>query len=419
MSRQPTGAGSVYLHIGEPKTGTTYLQQILWANRGRLLEQGLLIPGKRPVTHWAAAQDLRQVEEQPNDPFGPLQGAWDRLAAEALRAPGAAVISHELLAAVDADQAARAVKSLHPARVHVVLTVRDIATLLPAEWQETIKHRSTRAWRDWLSAVIDDESVSPDRRHWFFWRVHDTLEILRVWSKLVPPDRVHVITVPSSRTDPDLLWQRFAQVIGLQPAPDATATMHRNPSLSLAETEFLRRLNAALPERLPDWFYMRSIKDGLAHEALAADSQPSTDRLYLPREREEWARKYADSLVADLRASAYHLVGDLDELLPQQLPEQRPDPSDVPADQILAAAVDAAVGLVYQAAAHQGIVLVPDEATATARTPGRVKRTLIELSRRSPALHALRRRYWNLANMARRIRGPRDRWRAVEDRDIS
>ena len=65
-----------------------------------------------------------------------------------------------------------------------MLTVRDMASLLPAEWQETVKHRNDRGWEDWLSDVIDRESVDPDRRQWWFWRVHDTLAILR---SLGPP----------------------------------------------------------------------------------------------------------------------------------------------------------------------------------------------------------------------------------------
>jgi hypothetical protein len=409
----------VYLHIGEPKTGTTYLQQILWANQERLHEHGLVIPGKRPADHWAAAQDLRQVEQIPNDPYGPVHGTWDRLAAEARRTPRIAVISHELISAVDPDAVARAVDSLQPAEVHVVLTVRDIATLLPAEWQETIKHRNTRSWRNWLADVIDRESVSPQRRTWLFWKVHDTLEILRIWATAVPAERVHVITMPAGRAEPDLLWRRFADVIGLEPSLADTATTRRNASLGLPEVEFLRRLNAALPKRLPDWFYMRSVKDGLAHDALTARTPSSADRLYLPVEREGWARQYADSLVAALRTSDYDVVGDLDELLPPQLPEQRPDPELIGDDQILAAGLTAAVALVSEAAAAQGIVLGPDEAGAEGRPAGPIKRKLLELSRRSPALHRLRRGYWQLANMARRARGSRDTWRAVEDRNIS
>jgi len=35
----------VYLHIGEPKTGTSYLQNSLWSNRAGLAAQGVVLPG--------------------------------------------------------------------------------------------------------------------------------------------------------------------------------------------------------------------------------------------------------------------------------------------------------------------------------------------------------------------------------------
>ena len=74
--------------------------------------------------------------------------------------------------------------------------MRDVATLLPAEWQETVKHRNARGWEDWLGDVIDKESADDDRRRWWFWRVHDTMAILDLWSKWLGPDQVHVITTP-------------------------------------------------------------------------------------------------------------------------------------------------------------------------------------------------------------------------------
>jgi hypothetical protein len=55
------GAGSVYLHIGEPKTGTTYIQKTLWTNRRRLARNGLFYPASKDTDHWAAAQDLRGI----------------------------------------------------------------------------------------------------------------------------------------------------------------------------------------------------------------------------------------------------------------------------------------------------------------------------------------------------------------------
>src|SRR5262249_56092290 len=110
-------------------------------------------------------------------PAGSWAGKWEilaRQATQAVQAGKTAVISHELFSAADGQQAGRAVASLRPAEVHIVITVRDMASLLPAEWQETVKHRNARAWEDWLGDVIDTESVAEDRRQWWVWRGHRT-----------------------------------------------------------------------------------------------------------------------------------------------------------------------------------------------------------------------------------------------------
>src|SRR5262245_58852089 len=120
----------IVMHIGEPKTGTTFLQQVLWRNRTELASQGLTLPGHHP-------QDHRGIEKLPSDPAGSWSGEWDILARQAGQAEHIAVISHELFSAADERQADAAVASLLPADVHIVLSVRDMATLLPAEWQET------------------------------------------------------------------------------------------------------------------------------------------------------------------------------------------------------------------------------------------------------------------------------------------
>src|SRR5689334_22079444 len=144
------GSRRIYLHIGEPKTGTSFLQHAMWSNRARLATGGVVLPGYSYGGHARASQDLREVKWHVGDPADPWIGEWDVLTGQALLAPDAAVISNELLAACNPRQADRAVGSLLPAEVHIVLTARDFATLLPAEWQETVKTRGTVAWEQWL-----------------------------------------------------------------------------------------------------------------------------------------------------------------------------------------------------------------------------------------------------------------------------
>jgi hypothetical protein len=402
-----SGVPRVFVHVGEPKTGTTFIQQVMWTNKAELLAAGLLLPGPRPMAHWRAAQDLREVPQIPNDPVGPNKGAWDKLVRQALRAPQVGVISHELLAAADREQAERGIRSLAGAEVHVVLSVRDFASLLPAEWQETVKHRNTREWEDWLADVIDVESIAEDRRDYWFWRVHDTLEVLRTWTRLVPPERVHVITVPPRGSAPDLLWERFAGVVGIDPAVADTARARSNASLGLAEVELLRRLNGVMSDELPGWFYMRNVKDALAHGALAA--RPSSlGRLELPPEREKWAREHADSVVAELRTSGFDIVGDLDELIPAPVKTVAARPKDARPDEMLDSALVAISALLDELAKTQGVQQPAVAPAGTggdpARKRGRLKARVLATTERHPALHRMRRGYWHVANAARHLR---------------
>jgi len=400
----------VFLHIGEPKTGTTFLQQVMWSSRAELAAQGVVLPGHHAQDHFRASQDLRGIQKLASDPAGSWTGEWEILARQATQAAQAgktAVISHELFSAADGQQAGRAVATLQPAEVHIVITVRDMASLLPAEWQETVKHRNARAWEDWLGDVIDTESVAEDRRQWWFWRVHDTLAIGRLWSEFVPPERIHVITMAPRGAGTSLLWDRFASLLGIDPGSVDISRARPNASLGLAETEFLRRLNQALPAEVPDWFYMWNVKEGVAHKALA--DRPAGGRLTLPADREAWAKDQAEILITGLQDSGYDLIGDLNELRSRAPAGPGATPADQPAGQMLDAAVQAAAALVvnqyrkeYPAkrsgGGHGGLVGRVESAVASSP---RLKRTVREISSRSAAVRRLRILVWRVLERSR------------------
>jgi len=336
------GSRRIYVHIGEPKTGTSFFQHALWSNRARLAAQGIVLPGYSHGGHARASQDLREVQWRAGDPADPWTGEWDVLTSQALRAPDAAVISNELLAACNPRQADRAVRSLHPAEVHIVVTVRDFATLLPAEWQETVKCRGTVPWEQWLDGVIDAATDPDRRRRLWFWTVHDTLAILRLWSRDIPSDQVHVITLPPQGATSEL-WLRFASVLGIGSSTIDLPRHRENPSLGLVEAEFLRRLNEVLPDRVPKWFYTWNIKRILASDVLSA--RPPQARLVLPPGQQAWAREQSEILVAGLRGSKYHIVGDLGDLLPPPATERYVPPASLPAEQLLDVALRATAAL--------------------------------------------------------------------------
>jgi hypothetical protein len=398
----------VYLHIGEPKCGTTFLQHVMWSGRSQLAREGAVLPGLSEHDQFRATQDLRDAPQPKDDPAGSWAGEWDTLTRQALGADKVAVISHEMLAGASQEQADRAVRGLQDAEVHVVVTVRDMASLLPAEWQETVKHQNGQTWNKWLRLVT--ERGKPGRRIDWFWAVHDTVDLLRRWGALLPPSQVHVITVPPPGSPPDLLWERFASVIGVSPDAVDTSKARPNSSLGLAEVEMLRSLNRRLrgDNALPQWFYAGHVKETLAHQILAA--RPKTARLVMPEEYEGWANEFAEKQIVGLRDAGYDIVGDLAELRPRPMgDEPRPRPKDVPYKQLYDVSLDALVGLLHER--YETVTARPSlrslfSGSAT-QFPGayRIRRIARDLSARHASVSALRVLVWRVLERTRRWRG--------------
>ena len=133
------------LHVGTPKTGTSYLQDVLFRNREVLRKQGILYPADRFDGHFLAALDLMRLT------WGGLEtqavGAWDRLADEVRAWRGTSIISHEILSTASPTQIDRALTSFgEGVEVHLIVSVRDLVRQIPAEWQENVKHRRTLSY---------------------------------------------------------------------------------------------------------------------------------------------------------------------------------------------------------------------------------------------------------------------------------
>src|SRR5262249_53236345 len=162
-------------------------------------------------------------------------------------------------------------------------------------------------------------------------------------------------------------WHRFASVIGIDSSGVVLPVQRANSSLGLAEAEFLRRLNAALPEEIPNWFYTWNVKRILAQEVLNA--RPRHERLAIPPGHAAWVREQAEIVVAGLRDSKYHIVGDLDELLPRPAAGGCVAPEALPAEQLLDVAVQAAAALVERQYRND-IITNSRELAASLREPG-------------------------------------------------
>lgn len=344
-------AKRVFVHVGAPKSGTTYLQHILWQNREQLASDGILYPLERQFEHFAATMDLRESTwgHGFRDPV--WERAWDRIADRARDWDGPTVVfSNELLGGATAEQVQRAYASLQPAEIHVVFTARDLARQLPSDWQEQIKHTHTVTLDRFVDDLVRLGIAAPPPFGEMFWGLHDPVRVLQSWRSDLPPERIHIVTVPQPGGPRAALWERFAGLLGAAPSGYDTAVWG-NASLGRAETEFLRRLNVALGNRAGR-YYDLLVRVRLAESILA--ERRNAPKARLPRRHHEWIVQRSHEMIESLRAAGYAVSGNLDELLPAS----PPDDPEVPPQQTSAAdltevGIHALAGMLHKLAGMQ------------------------------------------------------------------
>lgn len=307
-----TGSRRIVLHVGAPKTGTTFLQGALWDQRSALLEQGYVCPGTRERDMFHAAVEIRESFAFWGLDPAELKGSWRRMCAEARDFNGSTIMSHELLSAANPRQIARALAPLEGEEVHVVLTVRDLARQVTSEWQERVKNGGSKSFKSFHRAIgrqLRDQEFSGA-----FWRSQDPVSILSRWGAQIPAERIHVVTCPPPGVGPAELWHRFADACGfdadaLGPLEETTS----NKTLGSVQAALLMRINEALGGRIPQPDYGRLVKHQFAQRTLAYHDSPP---LQCPSSLVEQLRSWAEERNAVLRKRGYVIHGDLDELLP-------------------------------------------------------------------------------------------------------
>lgn len=332
---------TVYLHVGIAKTGTTYLQRTLFANRVLLERSGTRYPGPGPAAHFFGSLDLRGATFQGHS-YRKVEGAWGRLVAQADAFDGRTLISHETLAHATPADISRAVSGFATDDVRVVITCRDLARQLPAMWQEKVKNRSTTRYHAFLSKTLADWSASDGPRG-AFWRAQHLEGLVNRWAEQVGSAGVYVVTVPPRGAPPQELWRRFAMAAELPDVPYVFDEDGGNTSMGVAEAEMLRRLNPLLNDVL-DWpQYDTLVKKGLAVQVLGRLG--SHGRLTLPSAWRPQVAEIAASTVAFLESADVTVIGDPADLIPA-FDDNGDEESRQPADLADADVLDVALRVV-------------------------------------------------------------------------
>lgn len=306
----------LYLHVGASKTGTSALQHGLFDSVPALADQGIGVPltGRndhirqllRPLGWVTASGFTRDVRRDALDELGPVlkSAAGERL-----------LVTCEDLCEADQEriEALVAVADRTGQEVRVVITVRGLASVIPSEWQQFLKHRMTLDYPTFLTKIQHRKGRWANH----FWLRQDLVAMCTRWAEVVGHDRIDVVVTPDRASDPEGLYRMFGQVVGFDPGQLSWPERNVNASWGYVEAEVYRRVNEALGDRLPR--YERDYQPGLRWPLVQGVLPRSASaRIPLPPSELEWVALVAREQVEWLQHSDIRVHGELGSLLPTE-----------------------------------------------------------------------------------------------------
>ncbi|MGH3731092.1 MAG: hypothetical protein ACRDTU_20420, partial [Micromonosporaceae bacterium] len=146
-------AGTRLVHIGPHKTGTTTVQNAFFLARERLAEHGVSYPGSEPQPARAALAVTGQRHLIGEGT--PRIRHWEDLVADAAAAGDRrAVVSSEFFSEADNEAMRRVVADMGGSRVHILVTLRPLARIVPSQWQQWVQNGLRTPYEKWLSAIL-------------------------------------------------------------------------------------------------------------------------------------------------------------------------------------------------------------------------------------------------------------------------
>ena len=354
--------GSILVHIGPPKTGTTAVQGAFHLRRREVLAQGVRYAGR--ARHSGAA--VNAVIGRPSftrDSGSPPMSRWDELVRDVRQAREPRVlVSSEFFADAEAERIPRIVEDLGRERVHVVVTLRPLSSLLASQWQQYVQSFTRLSFEEWLEGVLNGPpgAVTPT-----FWRRHRHDALIDRWAAVVGPERVTAVVIEEG--DRDHVLRVFEGLLGLRDRTLVADDDATNRSMTLPEIEALRAFNIAFHEAgLGNALYHRLMHFGASAYLRQGPPAAGEARIEVPAWALDRSAEIAREMVDRMKVSGVRIIGDLARLAPAAPEPRAATPDRTAADRTVAdrtAPVSVCIPPVVAAALAAGVAV----ATGAAR----------------------------------------------------
>ncbi|MDQ1699868.1 MAG: hypothetical protein QOG34_1731 [Frankiaceae bacterium] len=334
------------LHIGQQKSGTTYLQTVLHAcEPARLESLGLCYPlaplegapenNQQYAMFGLLGTEFDWVTPELRDVQRP---AWDTIAAQAQAWDGPVLLSAEALSVIRTE----AIHTLHealgrPDDVTVVITTRDLGATIASSWQQHVRNGRGSNFDYYLETLENDRKrfdvdleTAPELG---FWRAYSIGRLARRWADVFGAGNVRVVTSPGKPID--LLWERFCTALGMPQLLDLpereTVGEAVHTSLTASEAMVMREINSYLVSSP-----LKESARGQLRTFLLNNMRERPDRgprIAVPERYRETVAAWSNDDLVELEKTGVTICGSLDDI--RYEPRATPD---VTIDEVAAAA---------------------------------------------------------------------------------
>lgn len=334
--------GSILLHVGMGKTGSSAMQGILALAHDDLLSQGVHYPRTRGSGHrWPSLAFMERAAYQGGEP--PHISEWTDLVDRVRESTAPRImLTSEAFSDADDAQCARLVETFGAERLHIVVTARSLAPLAVSIWQQGLKSGWTETLGEWLEGNFrrPDETTMTQ-----FWWHRDPSVVVERWVKLVGADRVNVIVVDGR--DHSFLPGAFEQLLGVRPGTlTSVDPPSKNRGMTTAEAELFRRVNVALGGELPMPLHRRLVRFPLIRDVVERRTPTTSEaRLKAPAWAYEQGAAEGARITAAFSAARVRVIGDPDQLsapVPTGAGSEAERPDRIPMDLAVGALTAAA-----------------------------------------------------------------------------
>lgn len=304
----------LYVHIGQPKTGTTAVQFAAKNARSELLQrEGIeYITSDSNAPHALhATLDLigsRTLNLQDRRNINVPKGSWNRLKSSLYQSEAdSAFISSEALAAFSIDDIVKFRSELEPLSFHLIISMRSLFELIPSQWQQWVRGGEQESLNDFVQRVITEYNSSTSS---YFWNIHNTAEVAQRWLSVLKPERATLIAV--SKSDQEDIFRHFEQALSVS-QPTLVAPQTVNPSLTLEEATFIQLVRKAAQRNQDDKYLIYVPTNGrkghILNSELRARLAKNAHRVSIPDQYVSAVLRIQDDLLHNVEQLRLNTLG--------------------------------------------------------------------------------------------------------------